>query len=130
MGDRTALVQAYPIIDGVKSDTAAFVRKSEVLENPTLFAPIEGDIEQMIKVGDVQDRKNKNPCYYPDNAFILSHPRPGSGWKHVVHDDVRVVLQNRSDLCADPVCCVRRRYSAANWVDVYHESRRTERIKL
>lgn len=59
VGDRTSLVEAYPIIDGVKSDTAAFVPKSDVLENPDKFAPIEGDIEQMIKVGDVQRKKKQ-----------------------------------------------------------------------
>lgn len=70
VGDRTALVQAYPIIDGIKSDTAAFVRKSEVLENPTLFAPIEGDIEQMIKVGDVQRQKKQKSD--ADSAMIAA----------------------------------------------------------
>ena len=59
VGDRTSLVEAYPIIDGVKSDTAAFVPKSKVLENPDKFGPIEGDIEQMIKVGDVQRKKKQ-----------------------------------------------------------------------
>jgi len=59
VGKEEALVKAYKIIDGVQSDTQGFFTKKEILDNPESFVPAEGNIELMLKAGDIQRQKKQ-----------------------------------------------------------------------
>ena len=59
VGKEEALVKAYKIIDGVQSDTQGFFTKKEILDNPKSFVPAEGNIELMLKSGDIQRQKKQ-----------------------------------------------------------------------
>ena len=59
VGDEGSLVKAYKKLDSGEFDTSAgYFRKSDVLQNPELFKPIEGNIEMMLKMKDI-DRMKK-----------------------------------------------------------------------
>ena len=50
-----------------------FVTKSEVLKNPDLYKTVEGNIEMMLKVKDIErKRKQKN------NAAVAIHNAKGA----------------------------------------------------
>ena len=59
VGDEDSLVKAYKKLDtGEFNTSAGYFKKSEVLANPELFKPIEGNIEMMLKMKDI-DRMKK-----------------------------------------------------------------------
>ena len=59
VGDEGSLVKAYKKLDnGEFSTSAGYFRKSEVLQNPELYKPIEGNLEMMLKMKDI-DRMKK-----------------------------------------------------------------------
>ena len=59
VGDENSLVEAYKKLDtGEFNTSAGYFKKSEVLANPELFKPIEGNIEMMLKMKDI-DRMKK-----------------------------------------------------------------------
>ena len=59
VGDEDSLVTAYKKLDtGEFNTSAGYFKKSEVLANPELFKPIEGNIEMMLKMKDI-DRMKK-----------------------------------------------------------------------
>jgi hypothetical protein len=61
VGKSDSLVKAYEVIGGVQSDTPKFVTKKQVIENPDLYIPVEGNIEMMLKMGDIQrEKKQRN----------------------------------------------------------------------
>ena len=59
VGKEEALVKAYQVVDGVQSDTAQFFTKKQILDNPESFVPAEGNIELMLKAGDIQRQKKQ-----------------------------------------------------------------------
>jgi hypothetical protein len=59
VGKSDSLVKAYEVIGGVQSDTPKFVTKKQVIENPDSYIPVEGNIEMMLKMGDVQRKKKQ-----------------------------------------------------------------------
>jgi hypothetical protein len=59
VGKEEALVKAYQVVDGVQSDTAQFFTKKQILDNPESFVPVEGNIELMLKAGDIQRQKKQ-----------------------------------------------------------------------
>ena len=70
VGKEDSLVKAYPIIDGVQSDTSQFVTKSQILENPEGFVPVEGNLEMMMKMKDI-DRMKKQKTD-AENAMLAA----------------------------------------------------------
>lgn len=70
VGKEDSLVKAYPIIDGVQSDTSQFVTKSQILENPEGFVPVEGNLEMMMKMKDIDRiKKQKTDA---ENAMLAA----------------------------------------------------------
>jgi hypothetical protein len=70
VGKEEALVKAYQVVDGVQSDTAQFVTKKQILDNPESFVPVEGNIELMLKAGDIQrEKKQRNDA---DAAMVAA----------------------------------------------------------
>lgn len=70
VGKSDSLVKAYEVIGGVQSDTPKFVTKKQVIENPDSYIPVEGNIEMMLKMGDVQrEKKQKNDA---DAAMVAA----------------------------------------------------------
>ena len=70
VGKEESLVRAYPIVDGVQDSTAQFVTKAKILENPEGFVPVEGNLEQMMKIGDMQrEKKQKSDS---ENAMLAA----------------------------------------------------------
>ena len=70
VGKEDSLVKAYPIIDGVQDSTAKFVTKSEILDNPDGYVPVEGNLEMMIKIKDI-DRTKKQKTD-SENALLAA----------------------------------------------------------
>jgi hypothetical protein len=70
VGKEDSLVKAYPIIDGVQSDTSQFVTKAQILENPEGFVPVEGNLEMMMKMKDI-DRMKKQKTD-AENAMLAA----------------------------------------------------------
>ena len=61
VGKEESFVRAYPIIEGVQSDTAKFITKAQLLENPDGFVPVEGNLEMILKIDDYKAaKKQKN----------------------------------------------------------------------
>lgn len=63
IGKEDALVKAYKrdSESGEFGTTPVFVRKSEILQNQDLYQPVEGNIEMMLKVKDIErQRKQKS----------------------------------------------------------------------
>ena len=63
IGKEESFVKAYKrdSVDGEFGTRPVFVTKSEVLKNPDLYQPVEGNIEMMLKVKDIErQRKQKN----------------------------------------------------------------------
>jgi len=70
VGKEESFVKAYPIIEGVQQDTAKFITKAQILENPEGFVPVEGNLEQMMKIGDIQrEKKQKSDS---ENAMLAA----------------------------------------------------------
>ena len=57
VGDKETLLSAYPIIDGKQATTPKYVKKSEILNNPNAYVPVEGNLEMMLKKDDLQLKK-------------------------------------------------------------------------
>tara|TARA_R100001224_G_scaffold47823_1_gene27649 strand:+ start:471 stop:1889 length:1419 start_codon:yes stop_codon:yes gene_type:complete len=57
IGKADQLVRAYPIVDGKTVPKPIFVTKAEVIANPKLYEPVEGNIEMMLKVDDFKQEK-------------------------------------------------------------------------
>ena len=70
VGKEESFVKAYPIVDGVQDSKAQFVTKAQILENPEGFVPVEGNLEQMMKIGDMQrEKKQKSDS---ENAMLAA----------------------------------------------------------
>ena len=70
VGKEDALIEAFPIIDGVQSEKPSFVKKSEILENPSGYVPVDGNLVQMMKIGDIQrEKKQKSDA---ENAMLAA----------------------------------------------------------
>jgi len=57
IGKTDQLVRAYRIVDGKTIPKPIFVTKAEVIRNPKLYEPVEGNIEMMLKVDDFKMEK-------------------------------------------------------------------------
>lgn len=70
VGKEDSLVKAYPIVNGVQDSTAQFVTKAQILENPEGYVPVEGNLEMMVKMGDIQrEKKQKSDS---ENAMLAA----------------------------------------------------------